>query len=95
MVHVGLDELKGLVLDHPDSLWINKLLVLLHLLPGDAFAVFGRVECFLKDALDISHALNALSHAQAEVTEPLMVKCDTPVLTQELNDVGDNALLIS
>lgn len=95
VVHVCLDELKGLVLDHPDSLWINKLLEVLHLLPGDAFAIFGGLKCFLEDALDVSHALNTLSHAQAEVTEPLVVECDGPVLAQELNDVGDDALLVS
>jgi len=57
--------------------------------------VFGGIKCLLEDLLDISHALNALSHAQAEVTEPLVVECDSPVLAQELNNVGDNALLIS
>lgn len=95
MVHICLEELEGLILDHPDCLWIDELLELLHLLPGDAFAVFGGLKCFLEDVLDISHALNALSHAQAEVAEPLVVECDAPVLAQELNDVGDNALLVS
>jgi len=94
VVHVRLDELKRLILDHPDCLWINELLEALHLLPGDAFTAFGGLKCFLEDALDISHALDALSHAQAEVTEPLVVECDGPVLAQELNNVGNDALLV-
>lgn len=95
MVHVCLNELESLVLDHPDCLWIDHLFEFLHLLPSDAFSVLGGLECFLKNALDISHALDALSHSQAEVTEPLVVESNGPVLTQEFNHVRDNALLVS
>ena len=95
MVHVCLNKLKGLVLDHPDSLWINKLLEVLHLLSSNALTIFGRLKCFFEDALDVSHALNTLSHAQAEVTKPLVIKCDCPVLAEELNDVGNDALIES
>ena len=95
VVHVCLDKLEGLVLDHLDCLWINKFLEVFHLFPRDALTIFGGLKCFLKNALNISHALNTLSHAQAEVTEPFMVKCDGPVLTKELNNVGNYALIVS
>ena len=89
MIHVRLNELKGLILDHLDRLLTHNCLEALHLFSGDALPIFGRLKCFLEDALDILHALDALSHAQAEVAEPLVVECDRPVLAQELHNVGD------
>ena len=95
MVHVCLDELKRLILDHPDCLRIDVLLELINLLSCDALTVLRGLESFFEDRLDISHSLNALSHAQAEVTEPLVVESDGPVLAEEFYHVRNDALIVS
>ena len=95
MVHVCLNELKSFILDHPSRLWVNQLLEFFHLISGDSLAVLGRLESLFKDILDVSHALNALSHSQAEVSEPLVVDCDGPVLAEELYDVWNDSLIVS
>ena len=64
MVHVSLDELKSLVLDHLNSLRVEHVTQLLDLLTAQALAF---LVCFVKrlanDVLDISKSLNALPHA--------------------------------
>ena len=65
------------------------------MISGDTFTVFGGLEGFLKDALDILHSLDTLSHAEAEISEPLVVHGDSPVLAEELNDVRNDSLVVS
>ena len=79
MVHVGLDELERLLLDHAHCLRIHQLLKLGYLLSGYAFAILRRFEGLFQNRLDVAHALSALPQAQAEVAEPLMVQSDGPV----------------
>ena len=95
MIHICLDELQGLVLDHPDSVRLDHLLEFVDLLSCDTFTVFSGLKGLLKNGLDVSHALNTLSHSEAEVSEPLMVESNSPVLTQEFNDVRNNTLFVS
>ena len=95
MVHVGLDELQGFILDHSSRVGVKILLEIIHLLSGDTFTVFGSLEGFLQNALDVLHRLNTLSHAEAEVSEPLVVHSDCPVLTKEFGDVWNDSLVIS
>ena len=95
MIHVCLNELKSLVLDHSCRLWLNKLLEVVHLFSGNAFSILGGFKGSLEDVLDVGHSLDALSHSQAEVTEPLVIDCDSPVLTEEFNGVWNDALIVS
>ena len=82
-------------MDHPESVWLHQLLELVNLVSGDTLTVLSGFEGLFKDALNISHALNALSHSEAEVSEPLVVESDGPVLTEELNDVWNDTLFVS
>ena len=93
MVHVHLDELEGLVLDHLDGLGIEELAQVAELFSGDSIAVLGALEGLLQDGLHVSQALNAVTHAQAEVTEPLVVESHGPVLGEELHHIRNDALL--
>jgi len=95
MVHVGLDELQGFVLDHSCRVRVNVLLELFHLVSSDTFAVLGSLEGLLKNALDFLHSLDTISHAEAEVSEPLVVHGDGPVLTEEFSDVWNDSLVVS
>jgi len=95
VIHICLDELQGFVLDHPDSVRLDHLLEIVNLLSIDTLTVLSGLEGLFKDALDVSHALNTLSHSKTEVSEPLVVESNSPVLTQELNDVRNNTLLVS
>ena len=95
VVHVGLDELQGFFLDHSLSMRIHHLLEFHDLLSGNAFALFGHLKGFLQNSLDVSHALSSLSHAEAEVAEPLVIKCNSPVFTEELNCVWNDTLFVS
>lgn len=49
MIHVGLDEFEGVVLDHAHSLWIEHSLELLHLVALDALATLGGFQSSLKN----------------------------------------------
>ena len=89
VVHVCLDELKCLVFDVLDCLVIEFLSQVLNLLACDALAVLSCLETFDNDRDHIGETLDALSHAQAEIAEPLVVKTNSPVLREELNNVGD------
>ena len=96
MVHVGLDELKGLVLNHLHGLRVELVAQLLDLVTAQAFALLvGFLKCLANDCLDISETLYALPHTQAEVSEPLVVEGDGPVLAQELNGVGNDVVVIA
>jgi hypothetical protein len=53
--------------------------------------VLGGLEAFDDDCNNIGETLDALSHAQAEIAEPLVVETNGPVLGQEFNNVGDYA----
>jgi hypothetical protein len=94
VVHVGLEELQGLVLDHSHSCWVYQLSELLDLVVRDTLAVLGGLKSLLQNSLNIGHALSTLSHAEAEVSEPLVVECNGPVLAEELNSIWNNALLV-
>jgi hypothetical protein len=39
--------------------------------------------------------LSALSHPEAEVTEPFVIECNGPVFAEELYDVWNDSLLVS
>ena len=95
MIHICLDELQGLILDHPDSLRLNQLLEVLDLVSSDTLTILCGLEGLLQDALNVRHVLNGLAHSEAEVSEPLVVESDSPVLAEELHDVWDDALLVS
>ena len=95
MIHICLDEFQGLVLDHSDCARVNHLLEVVNLISGDTLSILSCLESPLKNALDVCHLLDTLSHSEAEVSEPLVVESDGPVLAQELNDVRNNALLVS
>ena len=45
--------------------------------------------------LDIIEGLDTLAHAEAEVTEPLMVEGDGPVLAEEFHSIGDDVVLVT
>lgn len=47
------------------------------------------------DLLDVVQVANGVTHAQAEVPEPLVVESDSPILAQELNDVRNNASFVA
>ena len=69
---------------------------LLDLLTAQSFALLvSLIKRLANDLLDIYKTLNALSHAQAEVSEPLMIESNCPVLTEELDSVGNNAVLVA
>ena len=95
MIHVGLDELKCFIFDHPDCLIVELLAELSQLFSGKSLAVFGSFEGGSKDLLHIFESTDSSAHTEAEVTEPFVVESDGPVLTQELHDVGNNTSLVS
>ena len=47
------------------------------------------------DLLHVIEGLYSLAHAQAEVTEPLMVEGDGPVLAEELDRIRDNVIIVA
>ena len=64
VIHVSLNELESLVLDHFDSLRVEHVTQLLDLLTAQALAFFVRfIKRLPNDVLDIGKSLNALSHA--------------------------------
>ena len=96
MVHVGLDELQSLILDGLDSSRVHVAAQLFKLLAGQSLALFDGLLCgFLKDFIHIRAFLNIFPHAEAEVSEPLMVEGDGPVLTEEFDNVGNDASLVT
>ena len=95
MVHVCLYEFQSFVLNHSRCLRIHHALKLIDLSSSDAFSVLGRFECLLQNLLDVLHSLSALSHPEAEVTEPFVIECDCPVFAEELYYVWNDSLLVS
>lgn len=80
MVHVGLNELEGLSLDHLGDLRVEAILDLLHGIPADALSLRSVVPCLFQEGLDFGKSLDALPHPQAEIAKPLMIKSNGPVL---------------
>ena len=95
VIHVGLDELERLVLDHADGLVVELGAELQNLLTRQALTLGCGFESRVGDLLDVVQVANCVTHAQAEVPEPLVVESDSPVLAQELNDVRDDASLVA
>jgi hypothetical protein len=79
MVHVGLDELERLILNHPNCLVIQLRAEQGQLFWREALLVLGGLEGSCKDLLNVLESADRSTHAQAEVSEPLMVECDCPV----------------
>ena len=96
VVHVGLDELKGLLLDHAGCTWLKHGAKLLNHVSANALPLLaGLVEGMADNLLDIIEGLDTLAHAEAEVTEPLMVEGDGPVLAEEFHSIGDDVVLVA
>lgn len=96
VVHVGLDELEGLLFDHASSLSLKHAVELLDHVAADALPLLASlVECMANDLLHVVESLDTLTHTQAEVAEPLVVECDGPVLAQELDGIWDDAIIVT
>ena len=96
VIHVGLDELKGLFFDHAGGLSLEHTAQLLDHVTTDTFPLLASlVEGVAYDLLHVVEGLDTLAHSQAEVAKPLVVECNGPVLTQELNRVRDNAVIVA
>jgi len=96
VVHVCLYEFKGLFLDHSDCLCIKHATELLDKVAADSFTLLaGLVEGVPNDPLHVVKSLYSLTHTQAEVAEPLVVECNSPVFAQELDGVGNNSILVA
>lgn len=95
VVHVGLDELERLVLDHANGLIVELGAELENLLTRQTLTFGGGFESRVGDLLDVVQVANGVTHAQAEVPEPLVVESDSPILAQELNDVRNNASFVA
>ena len=95
VVHVRLDELKRLLLNHTSRLSVHHCTQLLDHLATDTLPLLrGLVEGVPNDLLHIIKGLDTLSQPQTEVSEPLMVKSNRPVLAQELDGVGNDVVFI-
>ena len=80
MIHVDLDELERLIFNHLDSLGIEQLAEVAELLSCQPFSVLGALKGLLEDGLNVSEPLDAVTHAQTEVSEPLVIESHCPVL---------------
>ena len=95
VVHVRLDELEGLLLDHAGRLAVNHCAQLLDHLAANALPLLrSLVEGVANDLLDVVKGLDTLAQPEAEVTEPLVVESDRPVLAEEFDGVGNDAVLV-
>ena len=93
VIHVGLNELEGLLFDHASSLSLKHSAELLDHVAADTLPLLaGLVERVANDLLHVVESLDTLAHTQAEVSEPLVVECDGPVLAQELDSVRDDVV---
>lgn len=63
----------------------------MNLVAGNALSMLCGGKSIVEDVDYVRQSFDSFSHSQAEVSEPLVVKTDRPVLTQELNYVGDDA----
>ena len=95
MVHVGLHEFECLVLDHLNRRFAQVAGQLLDLLAGQTLAVTSHLERLANELLHVFESLDTLTHAEAEVAEPLVVEGDGPVLGEELGHVGDDTALVA
>ena len=96
MVHVGLDELEGFFFNHTSCLRLEHTSKLLDQVTADTLALLtGLVECMSDDLLNIIQSLNALSHTQAEISEPLVIQSNSPVFREELNCVVNDVSIVS
>lgn len=95
VVHVCLDELERFIFDHADGLIVELGAELENLFSRQALTLRCGFERRVGDLLDVVQVTNGVTHAQTEVTEPLVVESDSPVLTQELNNVRDNTSLVT
>ena len=50
------------------------------------------VEGYSNDVLNILQALDTLSHTQAEVSEPLVIQSDCPILAEEFNRIWNDSI---
>ena len=80
VIHVGLDELQCLVFDVLDCLIVEFFTQVLNLFACDALSMFCSLETFDDDGDHIGETLDALSHAETEIAEPLVIKTNRPVL---------------
>ena len=96
VVHISLNELKSFIFDHLSGLWIKHGAKLFDLFAAETFAfLVCLIERLSDNSLDILEALNALSHAKAEVSEPFVIKSNCPIFAQELNGVWNDSILIA
>ena len=95
MVHIGLDKFEGLFLNHATSLAVHHGAQLLNHFATDTFPLFrGLIECMPDNLLHVVQSLDTLSKPEAEVTEPLVVESDRPILAEELDSVRNNVILV-
>lgn len=95
MVHVCLDKLEGLILDHPNCFLVKHLLVFFKLLPWQTLTVLGGFERLVTNLLHIRKTTDSSTHAEAEISEPFVVKGDGPVFGEELNHIWNNTSCVS
>lgn len=95
MVHVGLDEFECLILNHLNGCGRQRNGKFLDLLAGQTLAVTCHLERLANELLDVFESLDSLTHAEAEVAEPLVVECDCPVFGEELDHVGNDSFLVA
>ena len=96
VVHVSLNELQSLILDHLDSVLVKHGRELLDVVSAKTLALLaGLIEGKANNVLDIVETLDALTHAQAEVSEPLVVEGNGPVLAEELHCVWNDSVVES
>lgn len=90
VVQVSLDELESLIFDHLDALAGHLVGVLHQLFAVQSKSLLAVLERLVQDSLHILKSLNTVPHAEAEVTEPFVVECNSPVLGQELDNIGND-----
>lgn len=90
VVQVSLNELESLIFDHLDALCGHLVGVLHQLLAVKSKSLLAVLESLVQDSLHILKSLDTVSHAETEVTEPLMVERNSPVLRQELDHVRND-----
>ena len=74
VVHVRLDELKSLILDHTSRLAVNHTTQLLYHFSADALPLLARlIESMANNLLHVVQSLDALTQPQGEVSKPLVV----------------------
>ena len=96
MVHVSLDELERFIFNHLGCFWVKHTAQLLDLLTAETFTFFvSLIERLSNNVLNISKALDALSHAKAEVSEPFVVQSNSPVFAEELDSIWNDAIFIA